>query len=117
VRQDAKAVGQGFRSVFPSIKTVISWLAWMKLKIVFISVGLHIGPICDPRGRAYGYSCISASATSAWAWSRKIPGEIHRQGWDFHAVTFCLFLVFALPGFICRHDLRNYIDRARNRAH
>lgn len=28
------------------------------------------------------------------------PGEIHPKGWEFYAVTFVLYAVFALPGFI-----------------
>jgi hypothetical protein len=47
---------------------------------------------------------------------QKTLGEIHAQDWEFYAVTFCLFLVFALPGFIYRHDLRHHLDRARKRA-
>ena len=48
---------------------------------------------------------------------KKTMGEIHQQEWEFYAVTFCLFLVFALPGFIYRHDLRHHIDRAKKRIH
>jgi Na+(H+)/acetate symporter ActP len=29
-------------------------------------------------------------------------GQTSPQGWEFYAVTFCLFLVFAFPGFIYR---------------
>jgi len=36
---------------------------------------------------------------------QKIPGEIHSQVREFYTVTFCQFLVFALPGFLCRNDL------------
>lgn len=42
---------------------------------------------------------------------KKYTGLIHHQGWEFYVVTFCLFLVFALPGFIYRHDLRHHLDR------
>lgn len=48
---------------------------------------------------------------------QKSMGEIHKQEWEFYAVTICLFLVFALPGFIYRHDLRHHLDRAKKRAH
>ncbi len=46
---------------------------------------------------------------------RKTLGNIHDQGWEFYVVTLCLFLVFALPGFIYRHDLKHHLDRARRR--
>lgn len=28
---------------------------------------------------------------------------LHQQGWEFYVVTFCLFLVFAYPGFVYRY--------------
>jgi Protein of unknown function (DUF2818) len=30
-------------------------------------------------------------------------GQIHKQGWQFYGVTFCLFLVLAYPGFVIRY--------------
>jgi len=47
---------------------------------------------------------------------QKSMGEIHTQDWEFYAITFCLFLVFALPGFIYRHELRHLIDREKKHA-
>ena len=46
---------------------------------------------------------------------QKSFGERHAQDWEFYAVTLCLFLVFALPGFIYRHDLKGHIDKAKRR--
>jgi len=47
---------------------------------------------------------------------QKSMGEIHTQDWEFYAVTFSLFLVFALPGFIYRSELRHLLDRHKKRA-
>lgn len=47
---------------------------------------------------------------------RQITGTVHPQDWEFYAVTLCLFVVFALPGFIYRHDLKKHLDRARHPA-
>lgn len=33
----------------------------------------------------------------------KVNGQIHGQEWEFYAVTFFMFLVFAVPGFIYRY--------------
>ncbi|NOZ10141.1 MAG: DUF2818 family protein [Gammaproteobacteria bacterium] len=41
----------------------------------------------------------------AIALEHKLTGVIHDQEWEFYAVGVCLFLVFALPGFIYRHEL------------
>lgn len=43
----------------------------------------------------------------------KATGGIHGQNWEYYVVTFCLFIVFALPGFIYRHDLKHLLDRER----
>jgi hypothetical protein len=29
----------------------------------------------------------------------RLHGSVHAQGWAFYATTFCLFVVFAFPGF------------------
>ena len=34
-------------------------------------------------------------------------GAVHRQGWEFYAITASLFLVFAYPGFVARHLWRS----------
>lgn len=46
---------------------------------------------------------------------QKSFGERHAQDWEFYAVTLCLFLVFALPGFIYRYDLKGLLARAKRR--
>ena len=44
----------------------------------------------------------------------RVTGGIHSQNWQFYAVTCCLFLVFALPGFIYRHDLKHLLERHKH---
>ncbi len=41
---------------------------------------------------------------------RNVTGVNHEQDWPFFATTFALFIVFALPGFIYRHDWRHHPD-------
>ena len=36
-------------------------------------------------------------------------GNVFTQGWEFYAVTICLFIVFAFPGFVYRY-LRKHRD-------
>jgi Protein of unknown function (DUF2818) len=33
-------------------------------------------------------------------------GVVYPQGWEFYAITYCLFLVFAYPGFVYRYMWR-----------
>ena len=42
---------------------------------------------------------------------RKAYGAVHPQSWEFFVVTFCLFLIFALPGFVYRHILGRLLQR------
>ena len=41
------------------------------------------------------------AAVAYWMESRL--GPVYRQRWEFYAVTVCLFLVFAYPGFVYRY--------------
>lgn len=42
---------------------------------------------------------------------QKLHGQPHSQDWEFYAVNLFLFLVFALPGFIYRYDLKSHIGK------
>ena len=44
---------------------------------------------------------------------KKFTSEIYSQDWEFYASTLCLFLVFALPGFIYRFDLKHLLKRTK----
>lgn len=43
----------------------------------------------------------------------KSTGASHEQSWELFWVTFFLFMIFALPGFIYRHDLKHLLERKR----
>ena len=47
---------------------------------------------------------------------KKLMGELYPQDWEFYAIIFCLFVVFALPGFIYRYDLRPHLDKRERRS-
>lgn len=42
---------------------------------------------------------------------QKLHGKPHSQDWEFYAVNLFLFLVFALPGFIYRYDLKSHLRK------
>ena len=44
---------------------------------------------------------------------RKATGGVHEQDWEFYAVGLFLFMVFAIPGFIWRHQWLPYQQRGR----
>ncbi len=37
---------------------------------------------------------------------KKLTGGIHPQDWEFYVIGLCLFLVFALPGYIYLYDFK-----------
>ncbi|MDP1672832.1 MAG: DUF2818 family protein [Burkholderiales bacterium] len=39
---------------------------------------------------------------AAWLMESR-AGQVHPQRWEFYAVTGCLFLVFAYPGYVYRY--------------
>jgi Protein of unknown function (DUF2818) len=39
---------------------------------------------------------------AAWLMESRV-GQVHPQRWEFYAITVCLFLVFAYPGFVYRY--------------
>jgi len=43
----------------------------------------------------------------------KVTGGTHAQDWEFYAVTACLFVIFALPGFIYHVELKAQLSRSR----
>lgn len=38
----------------------------------------------------------------AWLMESRV-GQVHAQRWEFYAITVCLFLVFAYPGYVYRY--------------
>lgn len=56
------------------------------------------------------YAVIGALAVGL---EYRTTGGVYPQGWEFYVTTLCLFLVFALPGFIYHHDLRRLLKKRR----
>ncbi|MDR9406170.1 MAG: DUF2818 family protein [Spiribacter sp.] len=46
----------------------------------------------------------------------RTQGQLQPQGWEFWVIALCLFAVFALPGFVYRHDLRRRLIKRRRRG-
>lgn len=43
----------------------------------------------------------------------QMTGDIYHKGWVFFTVTVSLFIVFSMPGFIYRYDLRRHFQDKR----
>ena len=52
-----------------------------------------------------GYFVVGAIAM---ALESRAYGAVYRQDWQFYAITFCLFIVLAFPGFAVRYLWRQH---------
>src|SRR5262245_61824977 len=50
------------------------------------------------------YFCVGGLAALL---ESRAYGSVYPQGWEFYAVTFCLFVVLAFPGFLARYLWRH----------
>lgn len=98
--------------------------SWLIIAIAFIAANLpwlseRVLLVLEPK---------EGGKRAAWRWlewlllffiiggvamgmEQKTNGEIYPQDWEFYTVALCLFLVFALPGFIYRHDLKHLLQK------
>ncbi len=99
--------------------------------IVFLVVAFIAANLPWVTDRLFGMIALKSGKKSAWLclleWfvlyllmglvalgiEKKFTSEIYPQQWEFYATTLCLFLVFALPGFIYRFDLKHLLQRAK----
>ena len=71
------------------------WLRFTEWFLMYVVVmAIAIGLETKLHGAAY------AKVWEFWNFS---------QHWEFYFITLCLFVVFALPGFIYHYDLKKYL--------
>lgn len=74
--------------LFIPIKYKSAWLRWLECLVLYV-VSLVLGLIIENR----------------------LMGTISAQDWEFYIITFCLFIVFSLPGFIYCYDLKKSLNK------
>lgn len=97
--------------------------------IIFVSVAFIAANLPWISDRLFGLITLESNTKPIWLsfleWfilylligmialglEKKFTSEIYTQSWEFYASTLCLFLVFALPGFIYRIDLKHLLQR------
>jgi len=81
--------------VFGSNKDKSFWLRFAEWFLMYLVVmAIAIGLETKLNGEAY------KPVWEFWNFS---------QNWEFYFITICLFLVFALPGFLYHYDLKKYL--------
>lgn len=64
------------------------------------------GGVKAPAWRLLELAALYALAGAvAWLMEGRV-GQLHPQNWEFYAITICMFLVFAYPGFVYRYFWR-----------
>jgi len=49
----------------------------------------------------------------AYLLEKKAMGTVAPQDWEFYAVVFFMFMIFAFPGFIYRYNLKQYLKKSK----
>ena len=81
--------------LFKSDSNKSFWLRFLEWFIMYIVVmAIAIGMESKLHGAAY------AKVWEFWNFS---------QHWEFYSITLCLFVVFALPGYLYHYDLKRYL--------
>ena len=82
-------------------------LALVLANLPFLSERILFVWVAPAGGKAAGWRVLElvllycATGFAAWLMESR-AGQVHPQKWEFYAVTVCLFLVFAYPGFVHR---------------
>jgi hypothetical protein len=80
---------------------VLANLPFFSERILFLRAAPAAG---KPLGWRLLELVILYFVTGAIAWLLESrAGQVHAQRWEFYAVTVCLFLVFAYPGYVYRY--------------
>ena len=89
--------------------TILLLLALLAANLPWFSERLfYLIPLQDQR-KALGWSLLElvvlyfVVGAVAIAVERGSIGQVAAQRWEFYAITFSLFLVFAFPGFVYRY--------------
>lgn len=89
--------------------TILLLLALLAANLPWFSERLFYFIPLKGQRKALGWSLLElivlyfAVGMMAIAVERGSIGQVAAQGWEFYAITFSLFIVFAFPGFVYRY--------------
>ena len=89
-------------------QTLLVVVALAAANLPFLLAGRFLGIPCK-RGKPFWLSLIELfvlylliGVSTAW-YEGYAYGSAYRQGWEFYAITICLFFVLSFPGFVYRY--------------
>jgi len=98
--------------LLPGLAVLAANLPWLSDRLLFI-----LRPASANKGTGFRllewlllYFLVGGIAMGL---EQKSAGNTYHQEWEFYAVTLCLFVIFALPGFIYHVELKPRLTRAR----
>ncbi len=83
-------------------------LALVFANLPFLTERILFVAAAPKEGKSFGWRLLElvllyfVAGTAAWLMESR-AGQVHPQRWEFYAVTVCLFLVFAYPGYVYRY--------------
>lgn len=96
---------------------------WLLLVVALLAANLpwlseRFGVLWSPRGGKREWMRLlewlvlyGVVALIAVGLERRAQGQVQVQEWEFYVATLCLFMIFALPGFVYRHVLQRLLAR------
>jgi len=101
--------------LLPGPAVIAAKLPWLSDRLLFFRI-----PVTGENSTCFrlleGLLLYFLAAGIALGIENKSAGNIFPQDWEFYAVTLCLFVIFALPGFIYHVELKHQFARERRRA-
>ena len=88
--------------------TALLLLALVLANLPFLTERIFFVAAAPKEGKSFGWRLLElvllyfVAGTAAWLMESR-AGQVHPQRWEFYAVTVCLFLVFAYPGYVYRY--------------
>lgn len=96
------------------VAAVAANLPWLTERVLLVAPPPPRGKREWVRFLEWGVYYLLAGAV-AIGLEYSVTNDIYPKDWVFYVTTLCLFAVFALPGFIYRHDLRKHLKKRQKR--
>lgn len=88
--------------VLSNIPFILSNRLFIFLKVPVKSIWINLGE---------WFLYFIVTGFFAYLLEKKSMGHVASQEWEFYAITFFMFMIFAFPGFVYRYNLKQFIEK------